>query len=262
MQTQILTYNIHGLPWSKCDYRAICDWIKHIQPVVVCLQEVFVESTRTFFKEHLERAGYSVCIPRDTNVAALTSGLLTAVLARECTIVSDCFYPFLDFHNVEWFANKGFHALRLRTRTGGLHIVNTHTQSDTEISWLFGRGVTDAIRKKQCDQMVRFLEASASPVLIIGDLNCEVSPHPYIRFLSPLNDDMHKATFYHTGENLDHIGWIPLQYAPAGCVFCDIVRRGPRLMACEIFQKPWSDHAPVLFTVLVPPLPTPKLDPK
>jgi hypothetical protein len=195
-----------------------------------------------------------VRIPNDHPVALLSSGLVTAVLRRDYTVLSECFCPYMDFHNVEWFANKGFHTLRLRSVSTGcrVDIMNTHTQSDTEISWIFGREITHSIRRRQIDQIVRFTDNSRIPVLIAGDLNCEVSPHPHVRFLHPYTDTrLRKATFYHTGENLDHVAWLPLQWADPGCTFCDIERRGPRLLSCKIFEKPWSDHAPVLLDVAV-----------
>jgi mRNA deadenylase 3'-5' endonuclease subunit Ccr4 len=255
MECQIFIYNTHGLPWAVNNFKAICAWILELRPSVVCLQEVFVESTRKYYKTQLERCGYDVRIPNDYPVALLNSGLVTAVLRRNFTIVSECFCPYMDFHNVEWFANKGFHTLRLRSTASGrrIDILNTHTQSDTEVSWIFGREVTHQTRRQQIDQIVRFTEASRIPVLIAGDLNCEVSPHPHVRFLHPYTEiHLRKATFYHTGENLDHVAWLPLQWADPGCTFCDIERHGPRLVSCKVFEKPWSDHAPVLLTVLVP----------
>lgn len=260
----ILTYNTHGLPWSKDQSYSICTWIKSIKPSIVCLQEVFLESVRTYYKDQLTRAGYTVVVPRDTGVTFLSSGLLTAFLDSDYRLVSDFFGTYAQFHNVEWFVNKGFHALCIACAKTSrrLTIINTHTQSDSEVGWFF-RNTVHGIRKQQFHQIVEYAQGRKEPVLVAGDLNCEVSPHPHLRFLHPVSDNLiRKATFYSTGEDLDHIAWIPLQWARAkdgtgtgtgaACGFCDIERNGPVMESCTILQKPWSDHAPVLASVRIP----------
>lgn len=255
MQCTILTYNTHGLPWAKDHSKEICNWIKEIKPAVVCLQEVFRQDVRAYYYEHLTREGYTVCLPRDGDFTLMPSGLVTAMLDRDIQTVSDCFYPFQTYHNVEIFANKGFHVVR------GVHkqtcreftIVNTHTQADTEASWIFGRTFIDRVRRMQIEQMVNSLQNDRVPALIVGDLNCEHSPHPYLRFLNPHPPHiLRKRTFYSSGEDLDHIGWLPLQWANPNCMWCDIVRNGPQIKSIQVFQKPWSDHAPILASVYVP----------
>jgi mRNA deadenylase 3'-5' endonuclease subunit Ccr4 len=249
---QILSYNVHGLPWSRDQSKTICDWLKVLRADIVCLQEVFTQRMRNYYNEQLGRHGYTVMIPRDSGISILPSGLVMAVRADKYDVVSDCFCPYLDYHNIEITANKGFHCVRLRCKTSRrqLMILNTHTQSTTEAKWLFGTKVVDDIRKKQMDQIVRYLGDLHIPSLLVGDLNCEYSPHPYVRFLNTPNSK--KRTFFSTGEDLDHIAWFPLQFAPPGCTFCDVVRRGPRLTSCVVFPHTWSDHAPLLADVHIP----------
>ena len=250
----VLTYNTHGLPWSRDTSVQICEWLKERRPQVICLQEVFVEANREYYKEHLERNGYRVCIPRDRGVSLVTSGLLTAFLSVRFDYINECFYPYLNYHNVEIFANKGFYALTIRDSVSRRVVVitNTHTQSDTELGWVIGRKVTHDIRKAQHQQILNTL-TTKNAVLIIGDMNCERSPEPLIRYMTPVDESrLKKATFYSTGEDLDHVAWFPLQWTRPDCRFCDFVRRGPRLINCQVFQKPWSDHAPVLFSIFLP----------
>jgi len=38
------------------------------------------------------------------------------------------------------------------------------------------------------------------------------------------------------------------------CSFCDFNRRGPRIVQCEVYQVPFSDHAPFRFSLFVPRL--------
>ena len=251
----ILTYNTHGLPWSRDTSVEICEWLKVQRPLVICLQEVFVEANRQYYKEHLERNGYRVLIPRDLGVTLVNSGLLTAFLTSRFDYVSECFYPYLDYHNVEIFANKGFFAVTIKEHVSRrvVIITNTHMQSDTELEWIFGRKVTYNIRKAQHQQILKALSGLNAAVLVVGDMNCERSPESLIRYMTLVDESrLKKATFYSTGEDLDHVAWFPLQWARPDCQFCDFIRRGPRLLGCQVFQKPWSDHAPVVFSVFLP----------
>ena len=250
MRCQILTYNVHGLPWAKDFSAEICSWIKSVKPSIVCLQEVFLDSMRNYYKEQLTRYGYTVVIPRDSDVSLLPSGLLTAFLEKDYRVVRDCFYPYMTYYNIEVFVNKGFHTVHLRQLKDGGEIVilNTHTQSTTEVSWLFGNKYVEQARKQQFDQILEHTRNIRTPMLLVGDVNCELSPHPHIRFLRmPL---MKKHTFLETGEDLDHIGWFPLQYAECG--FCDIEKRGPVMESCAVTPLSFSDHFPVLATVRIP----------
>ena len=254
MLCDIITYNIHGLPWSRDTSSSIVKWLQSIQPGIICLQEVFCESTRFFYKTKLEKSGYYVSIPNDLGVTALSSGLLIAVLSSKYRVISECFCCFQNYHNVELLANKGFHTIRLidLSTNRPLVIANTHTQSNTEISWWFGSKASD-IRREQFAQMLRFFSGNRQPVLIVGDMNCEYSPHPNIRFLTHSGNDVNKKhTFYSTGEDLDHIGWIPIQWAKPNCHYCNINKLGPIMESCEVYQKPWSDHAPVRASVFIP----------
>ena len=253
LQLSVLTYNIHGLPWSRNNTRPIARWIKTQGADCICIQEAFLEADRAYIREQLERAGYSVCIPRDSGVAWLCSGLVTAVRRDRFALLSDTFCPYLDMCGLEFFANKGFHCMRLQERASGRRVilVNTHTQSNSEFST---HAASSATRRVQFEQIVRHFTDAQDPVLIAGDLNCQVSLHPYLRFLQSGSAlPIQKATFYKTGEDLDHVASLVLQWAPAGCGFCDVRRFGPRLLSCTVHQKPWSDHAPVFFMVGVPP---------
>ena len=250
----LLTYNTHGLPWSRDTSTEICEWLKERRPQIICLQEVFVEANRAYYKEHLERNGYTVVIPRDRDVAWLSSGLLMAFLSRRFEFISECFYPYLAYHNVEVLANKGFHAVTIREKLSRRVVViaNTHMQSNTEMAWIVGTKVTDDVRKAQHQQILDTL-TTREAVLICGDMNAERSPHSLIRYMTLVDDSrLRKSTFYETGEDLDHVAWFPLQWARPNCRFCDFVRTGPRLMNCQVFQKPWSDHAPVIFSIFLP----------
>ena len=238
MKCDILTYNIHGLPWSKCRVDQICDFIAHVRPDVVCLQEAFTDALRARIRVALGRVGYVVCIPRDSGVTWLPSGLICAFLESRYELMSSCFCPYQHYHNVEWFANKGFYALRLRERASGrtFYVGNTHMQSNTEISWLFGSEVVRRIRRSQGDEIVKYFSSVRDPWCVVGDFNCDRAPCADLRFLhqSGAGVGIRKSTFYSTGEDLDHMA------TGASCV-------SPKLEICKIYDVPYSDHAPVRF---------------
>jgi exonuclease III len=242
MSIDVMTYNIHGLPWSKDNTEGICTFFMESSPSIICLQEVFLENTRRFYKEFLEMLGYKVCIPRDSGVTLLSSGLLVAVKLSEYHFISECFCCYQDVHNVERFANKGFHVVNLiqKCTKRQFYLVNTHMQSDTEVSWIFGRKVIAEIRRKQAMQIFRYFQTwmpNKHPVLLTGDLNCEKEPYEGILFLHPKGlHPLKKRTFYSTGEDLDHIA-------------CLTDRVEPETINCKIYDKPWSDHAPVRFKI-------------
>jgi endonuclease/exonuclease/phosphatase family metal-dependent hydrolase len=202
----------------------------------------------------LEAEGYVIKTPDDSGCALLSSGLLTGFLQTSYNYKSDIFHPYLSYHNVEIIVNKGFHVLHLETPAGQrLNIINTHTQSDTEMSFLVGTKVVNDTRKEQFQQILDFLHSYKDPVLLCGDLNCERSPLSEIRFITPFKHNLlQKSTLYRTGEDIDHVAWFPRQYAPNGCEMCDFERFGPRLKGCKVFELPYSDHAPVLFDIYVP----------
>ena len=248
MNLRILTYNIHGLPWSKNNSASIVLYISHILPDVLCLQEVFTKTLCDFYVDQLSRLGYTVVVPRDSGVSVLGSGLLTAVLSSRFRVLSHCFYPYMSYYTIEIGANKGFHTLRLEDGEGRrILVVNTHTQSSTEFSGSDGAAIA---RKAQFTELVHWLEHDPNPVILAGDMNCEYSPHPSVRFIRP--EGLRKCTFPQTGEDLDHLAWIPTQWAPVGTHWCHFDKAGIRVAAYKVDPVKWSDHFPVLAEVLVP----------
>lgn len=249
MDFSILTYNTHGLPWSCNRSLEISNWIIRQRADIICLQEVFTEKARQTYVKVLSRHGYHVCIPNDAQDNWISSGLVTCFLKSKFTFISHVFCTFQHYHNVEWLANKGFLCVRLKGEKP-ITILNTHTQSNTEASFLFGKKIIHTIREAQFKQMRDFCEGLQSRVFIVGDLNCDISPFYDVRFLNYLHNNLfHKSTFPETGEDLDHVAWILSQYAKPGCTMCDVERFGPQLLECKIHDIKLSDHAPIEFHI-------------
>ncbi len=256
MLVHAITYNIHGLPWSNMKLNRILTWVLEVQVPLVCFQEAFTANTRQTIRSTLEPHGYAVIIPRDEGVSLFPSGLVTAVNRKYWDVLGESFQSYLTYHNVEIFANKGFQRLTLRNRETRqtLHIVNTHTQSDEEVLMWTPYSYRKTIRYKQAEQILAYCEKYREPVLVVGDFNQESSLHPYLRTLHPPSSlPLKKATFFRTGEDLDHVAWMPLQWSQEGCGFCG--KHGPVLEYCKVHTVPWSDHAPVELKVRVPPQP-------
>lgn len=257
MKICALTYNVHGLPWSKNQSADIVRYLVSASPDTICLQEVFLTSMRLYFSKELGAHGYTVVTPRDEGVTVMNSGLLTAFRSSRFALVSDCFYPFTAYHDIEIGANKGFHTLRLSCRRPAspndarrFLLVNTHAQSETPFNVLSLGIDAVATRAQQFAELVRWLENDPDPVLLAGDMNCERSPHPHIRFLK--DSVLRKVTMPSTGEDLDHVAWIPTQWAPLGTPWCMFDRTGVRALLYRVDPVPWSDHFPVVVDAEIP----------
>jgi hypothetical protein len=259
MEVHVVTYNIHGLPWVTCPHQAIAEWMAAtVEAPLLCFQEAFTAKGRSQITRILETHGYDVYTPHDEGVSLLCSGLLTAVDRRRFRVLTSCFQPFLAYKNVEIFANKGFHILWLEDcwTHRRFFLVNTHTNSDPEIPWFTGNTYKEIVkvRRKQAEQIIDYFARAVDPVLVVGDLNQEVSLHPHLRSLQPVAADprLKKRTFLPTGQDLDHVAWLPLQWASSTCVFC--LDQGPQLLRCKVHDdKHWSDHAPVEMVLHIPP---------
>lgn len=237
----VLTYNVKGLPWCKDYIEDIAVFISTVPADVVCLQEVFTERARNFYKMFLEAIGYTVLLPNDGDVALLPSGLVTGFKRKKFALLDKVFCPYLENHNFEWFAMKGFHVLHLRRLTDGrqFYLTNTHTQSDT-LNSIVGVRAVRGVRQRQINQLVRHFKGMPGTVVVVGDLNCEVEPAAGLRFLHPPGvAPLKKSTFFETGEDLDHCA-------------CLLDRPIPSIGAVRVFSEKWSDHAAVLFSVYLP----------
>ena len=222
MELRIITYNTHGLPWSRDRSKEISKWLSTQGADILCLQEVFTQKARDIFVKFLNRHGYEVCIPDDSGVTLLGSGLLTCFKIAKFQLLSHVFCSFQQYHNVEWFANKGFHCVRLKG-THTIAILNTHTQSNTEVSFLFGKKVIHEIRAAQFEQMYNFSRGLKSRVLIVGDVNCDISPFHGVRFLSFIHNNL-----FHKNRTKP-VDFAFAQYVPfrerVSALFCYCYRR-------------------------------------
>jgi exonuclease III len=258
MKLRLVSYNTHGLPWSNQKPREISDWCLQQDPDVVCLQEVFTDKARKVYTDLFCVAGYTAVVPRDYGVTFFPSGLLTLVRNDTLKLVTERFEPFLAYDTVEVGANKGFQCMVLYHREAGrmITLVNTHTQSTTAATIFTSHEGIQRILHDQMEQMVTAVRKDV-PAFLIGDFNCEASPHRDVRFFYPAAP-LRKSTFPETGEDLDHIAWLPLQWTHPGRPWCNMDTTGPRILSYSVTPLPYSDHYPILVDVYVPAFPVQK----
>jgi len=262
MKLRIVSYNTHGLPWSNQKPREISDWCLQQNPDVVCLQEVFLQQMRDLYSSLF--IGYEAIVPRDKGFSFFHSGLLCLVNTARFRVLSHRFEPFLSHDLVETGANKGFQRLVLQSKVTGhcISLINTHMQSTTVMTIFESKAGIQRILRNQFDQMVNALPAPCeymqkTPTFVIGDFNCEASPHSDVRFFYPAAP-LRKSTFPETGEDLDHIAWMPLQWTQPGQPWCTMNITGPKILSYTVTPLPYSDHYPILVDLEVPAFPAQK----
>jgi len=232
----ILTYNIHGLPWSVDNTLPIARWSGVCGADLLCFQEVFTESRQNTLKRILEEYDYTVYFPNDAIGSVVPSGLCIALQTHSLwKKVSTRFTPFFQYNYWDTFANKGYFAIYLQHKNGKhLQILNTHMHSDLELPYYSGTYYTNQLRTKQLEEMVKTYGTSTTLTLIVGDLNQEGMIHPKVHNICCKEGDA-ITTFPSTGHNVDHISVL---------IGTESI---PILKNIHIGNEvPWSDHSPLL----------------
>ena len=238
MELNILTYNIHGMPWANTDMKKLFTWVfQQSNADIVCLQELWSIQDRKILQEFTQVYGWKVSFPRDSCwVGSLLKGLDCgsglAIAYKPFLEITEqpYFEPFPEAAGVDKFITKGFYAIKFKLKEKSFKVVNTHFQSDfTElpccrINYPFSRRFQEFCIYKFCKEQT-------TPTLIIGDLNQE-----HCDFFQMLELNKH-ITFHETGEHLDHI-----------CIL-----KGDstfKLLSSTYFDTIlYSDHIPVRFTL-------------
>ena len=233
---RILTYNVHGLPWIRCPIQSMFVWIKfHIDPDVLCLQEVFAKDLQTQIQACATKYGWVAyfadslpCWGKSILRFHSPSGLCILVKSTIPVTKPAVFTPFVCSGGVDALVTKGILTLEIHFAQKKIDIVNTHFQSDfTEFPCC--RFNYPDIRTHQEQQLAAFVSYLRCPI-ICGDFNQE----SFVYFLS-FADEKH-CTFLQTGEHLDHLLTLrtkPISFVNKKITYFDTL--------------PLSDHTPVLF---------------
>ena len=238
MNLNILTYNIHGMPWANTDMKRLFTWVlRDSQADIICLQELWSMKDRKILQDYLSVYDWKCLFPRDPCwLGSLLKGLdcgsgLAILYKPDIEIVSiPHFESFSEAAGVDKCITKGFYSLQMKWKGHLFTLINTHFQSDfTEfpccrISYKFSRRFQEFC-------IYKFCKAQTTPTLVIGDLNQE-----HCDFLKMLEPKKH-ITFSETGEHLDHI-----------CVLKEETTF--KLLSSKYFDTiQYSDHIPVRFTL-------------
>jgi endonuclease/exonuclease/phosphatase family metal-dependent hydrolase len=230
MDLRVLTYNVHGLPWTRVPILPMLAWMsRRTSADVICLQEVFQRKAMTDLITYAPVYGYRALVPPDCvtpSCFANPSGLCT--LVKDSLFVSGWeFTPFDDAGGLEWFVQKGVFRIECWKDDVRVDLFNTHFQSDvTEIPCLRIRH--QHTRDRQESQVELVASRSECPI-IAGDFNQSL-----FHTLERLDTTFH-ATFPETYEHLDHI----LVYGPSR-------RRILHHRTTYFDEMTASDHIPVL----------------
>jgi exonuclease III len=247
MKVKIFSYNIHGLPFiSESWTEPLYEWFNGCDYDIVCIQEAFTPGRIEGITKSLTAEGYTVLKPNDfaERQNLLGSGLITAVRSDRWRVADSGFIGYKQCIGAENLANKGFHWLRLEGRSGNsssedLMIVNTHMQADHPFNYFVGCMDTRPVRRNQMEQIIAHLGSSRHPCrsLIIGDLNSEEESHDDLVYLTGERRGIRKHTFEPTGEDLDHVAFLPRLWINYVLPIVSEVAVLTRLW--------WSDHWPI-----------------
>lgn len=238
MNLNILTYNIHGMPWANTDMKKLFTWVFETSTAdILCIQELWSTHDRVFLQEFCKNYGWNVSFPMDSCSLGYFlkgldcgSGLAVAYKSIFELLSTPSFIPFTEASGVDKFITKGFYHLNFKYQTKTFSLLNTHFQSDfTEIPYC--RINYRFSRLAQEFAIYSYAKRLQEPVLICGDLNEETTT-----FLHFLERKKH-ITFTDTGEHLDHLCTLRGE--------CRIVLE--KSIYFDTVQ--YSDHIPVLFTI-------------
>jgi endonuclease/exonuclease/phosphatase family metal-dependent hydrolase len=234
---KLLTYNIHGLPWSSIDVPAIISWIfNESDAEIICLQEVFSHDHRALLWHSAIERGWDILFPNDLIYSGVITGLengsgLVTLLHPKFKITSKPkFESYTSVNGADRIVKKGFFIVSVTDGTHTFQVINTHMQSDiTEICCI--RLNFNTSRHAQERQL--FLAANNCELpLIIGDANTCI-----FNCFQRVDMDTH-VTFPETEEHLDHLLCVPRDIEKIEHI--DTVYHDAIML---------SDHIPVVYTV-------------
>jgi len=178
---RVVGWNTWGVPYRD-DHEALrsagAEALAALAPDVVALQEVWAEDDAQAFAEVLDAAGlvHEVHHASDAPLGRGSSGLM---VASRFPIRSSRFTPFRSGAlpwwpwPPDWYATKGILEVVVDTPEGPLRVMNTHLHA------AYDSGKHEAERLGQTLELVRALEPTTLPTVVLGDVNSEPGELPH-----------------------------------------------------------------------------------
>lgn len=269
MQIKILSFNIWDIPFwfsVKREERArrLGEYLKRIDPHIICLQEAFDVRHRDDLHKCLGKEKYHITLGNSGTRRVLlfkrfdlTGGLVTF---SKLPILKSSFVPFrrfVDMMFAEYIGRKGVLETIVKTPHGPLMVLNTHLHK--------GKTIVDrGIRLRQLKQVFKAAkkDLKSMPAVVVGDLNeNEIMANKECAALikkfgfrdSALVTNNRQPTV--RPENTYAQTWFHRTTRPLRIDYAllnDVGKFGFSLKTCEVLSQPnspISDHDPLLVTL-------------
>jgi endonuclease/exonuclease/phosphatase family metal-dependent hydrolase len=188
---RVLSFNVWDLPViatnREARLAALPDAIAKLEPDVILLQELWIESDGDRLRKALARRGY----PYTTHLAHTEYGMTGLFVASKLPLKYVGYHPFAggsvehSFWHLEWLAAKGVATFVVKTSLGELEIQNTHLQAQYETDGYAAERLSQAGEILLIDQ-----DRTERPLVLGGDFNsgAEELPRRCLTALDALND--------------------------------------------------------------------------
>ena len=223
MDFRLITYNVHGFPWTQTPIKQIVAWLVKNSDLAA-LQEVWCRHTEwaAAFASH----GWVFLRPaRESHFASVFGSGLAYAWPRSRWQLQDArFYPFLRCIGIDIMVSKGWFRVDLLTPDGRpVRILNTHMQADLDLIGSYFTELTEGVRMIQARQLIEteipLLRQQPAPTLLVGDINT--------------GQNWFSGFQLFPGSGIDHCGH------PTGQPWKQLEQR-----VCSEAGD-WSDHLPV-----------------
>jgi endonuclease/exonuclease/phosphatase family metal-dependent hydrolase len=191
LRLRVLTWNVWGLPAVSTNLEArlamLPEAIAKLDPDVILLQELWIESDGDRLKQSLEQRGY----PYASHLAHTKYGMTGLFTASKLPLKNSDYHPFASgqighsFWHLEWLAAKGVGTFVIQTPLGELAVQNTHLQAQYDTDLYAAERLSQASEILLIDQ-----QRTALPLVLGGDFNtgAEELPRQALFDLDGLSD--------------------------------------------------------------------------
>lgn len=188
---RVLSWNVWDLPAvatnREARMAALPDAITKLEPDLILLQELWIESDGNRLRRALAHRGYPYAI----HLAHTAHGMTGLFVASKLPLKYKDYHPFAggnvehSIWHLEWLAAKGVASFTLETSLGPIEVQNTHLQAQYETDGYAAERLSQAGEILLIDQ-----NRTELPLVLGGDFNtgAEELPRRCLTALDALND--------------------------------------------------------------------------